>query len=274
MVDVGDRTVRGLLDEPGDWDGVKWWRLELRTLVDAAPAQAKVALLGPREAWRAEVPRFAAGSCLQSLAFMLALALPALSAAMMVQWLVIQGASRWDMPLMYAGPLTAFALLVNAHGEVQELRTPRYAGATITWTLALWNIIPGVLVLGIGLTAARPFWDGSEVWLWAVAANVALAMWTVIRFSVQKSGPQDDLQNVDQAVSEMRPEARGTALEERDAAIRELVARGRITPEFGEMALAAPLGHLGRTVAPQVMSPFGAHAVSRAGQGERDASGS
>ncbi len=264
---VSDRTVGALVNEPGDWDGLKWWRLELRTLVDAAPAQAKVALLGPREAWRAEVPKFAAGSCLQSLAFMLALALPTLSAGMMVQWLVIQGASRWDMPLMYAGPLTAFALLVNAYGEVQELRTPRYAGATITWTLALWNIVPGLLVLAVGLTAARPFWDGSEVWLWAVAANVALAVWTVIRFSVRRSGPQDDLQNVDQAVSEMRPDARATALHERDAAIRELVARGRITPEAGEMALAAPLGHLGLTVAPELLSPLGKHAVDRAGSG-------
>lgn len=66
---VSERTAVALVDEPGDWDGLKWWRLELRTLVDAAPAQAKVALLGPREAWRAEVPKFAAGSCLQSLAF-------------------------------------------------------------------------------------------------------------------------------------------------------------------------------------------------------------
>ncbi|MDD7930577.1 hypothetical protein [Microbacterium thalli] len=84
---------------------------------------------------------------------------------------------------------------------------------------------------------------------------------------MSKSGPQDDLQNVDQAVSEMRPDARATALQERDAAIRELLAQGRITPEAGEMALAAPLGHLGRTVAPEMMSPFGQRAVSQAGSG-------
>lgn len=250
---MSDRTVRALLDESGDWDAVKWWRLEQRAFAREPFVQASIATLGPQEARRTET-RVTLGSFLKSLAILLSIALPTLAAGMMIQW-ATRGQSPWDMPLGYAGPILAFAFVVSLFGAFESLRRRRASAWGSLIVIAIVNIVPAAIVLIIGLTAAAPYLEGTGYWLAVAAAHIALHVFLLARGPIPRGGPRNEVENVDQALTEVPESRREEARAERDAAIRELVARGSISADEAERASAAPLGKLGMTMAPEVMSP-------------------
>lgn len=90
-------------------------------------------------------------------------------------------------------------------------------------------------------------------------------MFLLARGPIPRGGPRNEVENVDQALTEIPEIRREEARAERDAAIRELVARGSISTDEAERALTTPLGKLGMTMAPEVMSPRAKAALAGVG---------
>ena len=250
-----EKNLSGLVEEAGEWGGIEWWRLELRSFADQPRVQHALVMLAPKEAVRAEYRRVSAGSCLQSLAYMFLLVAPLVGAAAMFRWLV--GGSAFDFPLAFAGILTLISLPVTGWSELQRRRFPRAVARSTQRTTTLMHVIPGILTAVIALTAGRELLDaGAWVWLAVIAFDVVIFIAMYLRGNTIENGPQNPHDNVDQSVLEI-PAARLTAIvSERDAAIDLLVREGKIGAAAGAEAQATRPGHLALTLAPEAGSAY------------------
>ncbi|QEW01702.1 hypothetical protein [Microbacterium lushaniae] len=248
-------AVDNLIDAPGEWTEEHWWRLELRSLRDAAMVQHAVVLFAPTSARNHEYTRVTPGGVLQSLAYIFYLVSAVIGAAMMLRW-VWTGASQWDVPLASAGMFTAVGVGVAVYSIIREHRHPRAASRRARWSLALPHVVPGIVTAGLTLTMAqRALVEGGWIWLLVIVLDVVLAIVIFFQGS-SSSAPKTPIDNIRQAVLELPNARRRELLDGIQDGVRRLATHGRISAEEERRALSAPLGFLALTMAPGVQSGF------------------
>lgn len=244
---MNDKPLSELVDNATSWELTDWWKLDLRSVRQSGILQRSVAVLAPLEARRAEYTRITAGSCLQSLAYMFALVGPLLGAILMFRWTWAQ--DEFDMPLNVAGVLTAIALAITIFSAVQEHLHPRASSLNAVLTISLIRIVPGVVSIGIALSAGRDVL-GQLSWLWLaiIGADVIVHTVVLVRGATRRGGPQNEIDNIQQGVDELSAQVRASILDERRSAIDALAERGLIDQQTQARAQATPIGMLGVTM--------------------------
>lgn len=252
---MSERTLEALVDETDEWGPLQWWRLELRSFVEAPRAQHTLVVLAPKEAVRAEHPGVSAGSCLQSLAYMFLLIAPLVGAAAMLRWVV--GGSAYDFPLAFAGILTLISLPITGWSQLQRRRFPRAVARSALISNTLMHVLPGLFTVTIALTAGRELLDGGAwVWVAVIVADVIIYAANFVRGNTIAGGPQNPIDNVDQSITEIPAEQLRQIMADRDGAIDLLLQRGRISAAEAAEARATAPGHLALTLAPEAGSGY------------------
>lgn len=244
---MNDKPLSGLVDDATSWELTDWWRLDLRSVRQSGMLQRSIAVLAPLEARRDEYTRVTAGSCLQTLAYLFALVGPLLGAIVMFRWTWAQ--EDFDMPLNVAGVLTAIALAIAVFSAVQEHLHPRASSLSAVLTISLMRIVPGAVTIWVALSLGRDLLGpGSWVWLAVVGADVLFHAVMLVRGPTRTGGPQNAIDNIQQGVDELSPQARAAILDERRSAIAVLAERGLIDQQTEARAQASAIGMLGVTM--------------------------
>ncbi|MBN8205073.1 hypothetical protein JF550_03765 [Microbacterium esteraromaticum] len=252
MGDLTHRPLAPLIEEAEEWTPLDWWKLEIRSFIVAPAVVRDLSIIAPQEAVQAEYTKITGASCLRSLSYLYAIVGPLVGAAMMIRWAWTSG-DNFDLPLATAGILTALALIVGVYGQVQEHRHPRAVTAGSLRTLALLHIIPAAVSLLLAATAGRSQLTGPDVlWIVVIAADALLHVVLLVRGPVRPGGPQNEVDNIRQGLTETPQHVLDEIQDRRRSAIELLRSRDLIDAGGAARANAAPMGELGLTMAPEL----------------------
>ncbi|MFV0408062.1 MAG: hypothetical protein ACK5LN_14790 [Propioniciclava sp.] len=250
------KPLTEMAEHAESWAPADWWRLELRSFQTAAIVQRDLALLAPQEAVHDEYRRVTAASCLQALAYLFALVGPTMGAVEMLGWALTDG--RYDLPLAPAGVLTGIALAVTGYGLIRERQHPRALARSALVATSLTRMIPAAITSLIALTVGRPLLTGESLWwLMIVIADFLVHLVMLVRGATPRHGPQNPIENLQQAVDELPEPQRLTISADRNAAIDLLRDRSLIDAASHRRAITTAVGMLGLTMAPEVRSEYG-----------------
>ncbi|MDE0547488.1 hypothetical protein [Microbacterium sp. C7(2022)] len=253
------RPLNPLVDEADTWGTDEWWRLELRSFDDAPNAQLQLAMLGPKAAWTTEYGgRPSVGGCLQTLAYIVAVAAPTVGAAWMLRWFFVDEGS---LPLVFAAVMTLVSLLVTVPDLVTEARRPRAIAMNVVRRVSLVHVVPAAVTIAITLSAVATGRydaevDASLLWLLPVVADLVIFIVKWVRGSASKNGPQNPLENLEWSVREIDDSVKLRIRAARDEAIRRLESQNKIDHDTATRALETELGQLALTLAPEGRSGF------------------
>lgn len=253
MADMSDGPATIYARSVDAWEPIDWWKLEARALHGIPELRRAMAYFAPAAAWRDLSKGVASGwGCLLTIANIASFTLPLVAAIIVLAWPF----GRADVAQVgLGGALAAVAALIAGIGFVVDRRdtvgvdpkvgrmlgalhvVPSAVGAVVAVTAVLQDAAVG----GIGVVGfvADVVVGALHFWLYRTPADSGTARW------------ERNIRRLQDALAATPPDERARVSSDLQHALEVLGTRGVLPDDTLILAMDAPLGMLGMTMAPR-----------------------
>lgn len=240
------------------WDSDDWWRLEALAWENRPDARRAIAFFSPPSAWKLIASDSAslrsARGCFIALLSITGLAAPLLALIAGLSWLVSRS-NEQSFPFVMVGALALVGavfsggeLLASVHGRIfVDPRTARI--------YALLHLVPSAILLCLAIPFAAPHLPLALLALAAVPLDLAIGALMLVLHPIPAPARAERWQaqerRLETALAALPDDERGRIARDLGYAFDALERQELAAPSQLAAAREAPLGALGRTLAPR-----------------------